>query len=206
MNDQFGANHLPVFPLNTVIFINGTLQLQIFEQRYLNMVKTCMQNQHGFVSVLIRDGREVEDTPDIYPVGTYVEIIDWNTLDNNLLGITIQGRQRVQINKTHVHDDNLISAEIDYLDNLKAGDNDIVDDDLLSLLQTLQKHPFVAAKYPDINDNYIIDVAYKLGELLPASNSEKQKLLEADQTDSLVDQLKTIVNHLENLSANNDLL
>ena len=205
MNDQFGANQLPVFPLNTVIFINATLQLQIFEQRYLNMVKTGMQNQHGFVSGLIRDGREVEDTPEIYPVGTYVEIIDWNTLDNNLLGITIQGRQRVQINKTHIHSDNLISAEIDYLDNLEANDNDIVDDDLLSLLQTLKEHPFVAAKYPDINDNCIIDVAYKLGELLPASNSEKQQLLEADQTRSLIDQLKIIINHLENLTEDNDL-
>jgi len=205
LNDQFEGNHLPVFPLNAVIFVNATLQLQIFEQRYLNLVKTCMQNQHGFITALIRNGKEVEDTPEIYTVGTYVEIIDWDKLDNNLLGITIKGCQRVHIRKTHVHDDNLISAEIDYLDNLKAGDNDIVDDDLLSLLQTLQKHPFVAAKYPDINDNCIIDIAYKLGELLPASNSEKQQLLEADQTRSLIDQLKTIINHLENLSPDNDL-
>lgn len=198
MNTSTGEKHLPVFPLNTVVFINGVLQLQIFEQRYLNMIKSCMKNQHGFVTALIRHGKEVNDTPEFYPLGTYVDIIDWNTLDNNLLGITIQGRQRVQINNTQVHDDNLITADVDYLDNLKAHETDIIDEDLLALLEALHKHPFIADKYPDIDYSSIIEIAYKLCELLPTSNTDKQKLLEADQTHALVDQLKTIVAQLEN--------
>lgn len=205
MKHPFGDRHLPLFPLNSVIFIDGVLRLQIFEQRYLNLVKTCMQNQHGFITALISNGKEVDDTPETYAIGTYVEIIDWNTLDNNLLGITIQGRQRVHINKTHVHNDNLISAEFNYLDNLEAQDTDVIDEDLLSLLQTLQKHPFIAAKYPDINDTSVLDVAYKLCELLPISNNEKQKLLEAEQTCVLLNQLKTIVAKLEKLSPDDDL-
>ena len=76
-----------------------------------------MQNQHGFIIALIRKGKEVNDAAETFETGTYVEIIDWNTLNNNLLGITIQGRQRVIINKTHIHDDNLISAEFTYLKN-----------------------------------------------------------------------------------------
>ena len=171
----------------------------------MNLVKICMQNQHGFITALISNGKEVDDTPETYAIGTYVEIIDWNTLDNNLLGITIQGRQRVHINKTHVHDDNLISAEFNYLDNLETQDTDVIDEDLLSLLQALKKHPFVAAKYPDINETSVIDVAYKLCELLPVSNNEKQKLLEAEQTCVLLNQLKTIVAKLEKLSPDDDL-
>ena len=203
MKSQFGDNHLPLFPLNSVVFIDGILELQIFEQRYLHMIKTCMQNQHGFISALIRNGREVNDTAETFAVGTYVEIIDWNTLDNNLLGITVQGRQRVLINKTHIHDDNLISAEFTHLDNLEAQDNDTVDDDLLSLLHSLQKHPFVASKYPDIDDGSLTNVAYKLCELLPTSNNERQRLLETKQTRSLIEQLKLIISSLENLSPNN---
>ncbi|MCK5002801.1 MAG: LON peptidase substrate-binding domain-containing protein [Gammaproteobacteria bacterium] len=206
MKRLFGNNHLPLFPLNSVIFVDGVLRLQIFEQRYLNLVKTCMKNQHGFITALISNGKEVDDTPETYAIGTYVEIIDWDTLENNLLGITIQGRQRVHINKTHVHDDNLISAEFNYLDNLVADETDVIDKDLLSLLHALQKHPFVAAKYPDINDASTLDIAYKLCELLPASNHEKQKLLEAEQTYLLLDQLKTIIAKLENLSPDTDLL
>ncbi|MCK4704779.1 MAG: LON peptidase substrate-binding domain-containing protein, partial [Gammaproteobacteria bacterium] len=126
LNKPFDQHHLPLFPLNSVIFVNGILQLQIFEQRYLNMVKSCMKNQHGFIAVLIRDGNEVGDIPETYSVGTYVEIIDWDSLENNLLSITIQGQQRVSIKNTHIHDDNLISAEINYLDNLDSLEFDII--------------------------------------------------------------------------------
>ena len=161
-----------------------------------------MQNQHGFIIALIREGKEVNDAAETFATGTYVEIIDWNTLDNNLLGITIQGRQRVLINKTHIHDDNLISAEFTYLSNLEEPELDTVDEDLLSLLHSLQKHPFVANKYPDINEHSLINVAYKLCELLPTSNTEKQQLLEAEQTRSLIEQLKSIISRLENLSTN----
>ena len=202
MKQQFGNNHLPLFPLNSVVFIDSTLELQIFEQRYLQMIKNCMQNQHGFIIALIRKGKEVNDAAETFETGTYVEIIDWNTLNNNLLGITIQGRQRVIINKTHIHDDNLISAEFTYLNNLEEQEFDTVDKDLLSLLHNLQKHPFVANKYPDINEHSLINVAYKLCELLPTSNTEKQQLLEAEQTHHLIEQLKSIIAKLENLLAN----
>jgi len=206
LNKPFEKNHLPLFPLNTVIFVNGILQLQIFEQRYLNMIKTCMRNQHGFIAVLIRHGNEVNDIPEIYSTGTYVEIIDWDSLDNNLLSISIKGRQRVHINHTEIHDDKLISADINYLDNLKAEATDLIDEDLVNLLQALHKHPFVSAKYPDIDYTLLLDITYKLCELLPSSNTEKQMLLESSQTSTLLEQLKTIVNRLENLAPDADFL
>ena len=165
-----------------------------------------MKNQHGFITVLIRDGKEVDDIPEIYSTGTYVEIIDWDSLENNLLSISIQGRQRVHINKTHIHDDNLISAEIAYLDNLESQESDIIDEYLITLLQALHKHAFVSAKYPDIDYTSLPEIAYKLCELLPSSNSEKQRLLEADQTHVLLDLLKTTINRLENLGSDNGFL
>ena len=206
LNKPFDQHHLPLFPLNSVIFVNGILQLQIFEQRYLNMVKSCMKNQHGFIAVLIRDGNEVGDIPETYSVGTYVEIIDWDSLENNLLSITIQGQQRVSIKNTHIHDDNLISAEINYLDNLDSLEFDIIDENLIALLQTLHKHPFVAVKYPDIDYSSLLEIAYKLCELLPLGNTEKQRLLEAEQTYSLLDQLKTGISRLEKLSSDSGFL
>lgn len=206
LNKPFDKHHLPLFPLNSVIFVNGILQLQIFEQRYLNMVKSCMKNQHGFIAVLISDGNEVGDIPETYSVGTYVEIIDWDSLKNNLLSITIQGQQRVSIKNTHIHYDNLISAEINYLDNLESLETDIIDENLIALLQTLHKHPFVAEKYPDIDYSSLLEIAYKLCELLPLSNTEKQRLLEAEQTYSLLDQLKTGISRLEKLSSDSGFL
>ena len=41
--------NLPIFPLG-IVALPGTIQnLQIFEPRYINMVKKCMENDHGFV-------------------------------------------------------------------------------------------------------------------------------------------------------------
>ena len=165
-----------------------------------------MKNQHGFIAVLIRDGNEVADTPETYSTGTYVEIIDWDALDNNLLGISIQGQQRVHINKTYVNDKNLLSADFSYLDNLKAQETDTIDEDLIILLQTLHKHPFVAAKYPEINYHSLLDVIYKLCELLPSSNLEKQMFLETEQTNALLDLMKTNITRLENLSPDDGFL
>lgn len=197
MKHSFTKNHLPVFPLNTVVFVGGILHLQIFEQRYLNLVKTCMKNQHGFVSVLIHHGKEVDDIPKTYSIGTYVEIIDWDKLENNMLSIIIQGQQRVSINSRSVHDDNLISADITYINNLTTHAPDVIDVDLLDILHALQKHPFVSNKYPEIDENSLADIAYKLGELLPFSNLEKQNLLEANQLRLLLDQLKATITRLE---------
>ena len=46
------TNKLPVFPLGLVV-LPGTIQsLQIFEPRYIDMVKKCMQDSSGFVITL----------------------------------------------------------------------------------------------------------------------------------------------------------
>ena len=35
------SSELPIFPLGAVLFPGGTMALKIFEQRYLEMAKTC---------------------------------------------------------------------------------------------------------------------------------------------------------------------
>ena len=90
-------NNLPIFPLG-IVALPGTIQnLQIFEPRYINMVKSCMKNDQGFVitfqkKLSDRDGYEVSHQ------GTYVEIIDFNNLPNGLLGITVKAINRDEIN------------------------------------------------------------------------------------------------------------
>ena len=39
---------LPLFPLNTVLFPDCILDLQIFEARYLDMIGRCMKQGSGF--------------------------------------------------------------------------------------------------------------------------------------------------------------
>ena len=88
-------NNLPVFPLGLVALPGSIQSLQIFEPRYLKMVKKCMSGSHGFVIVLkINDASEFG----ISKKGTYVEIVDFNNLPNGLLGITVKAETKVSIN------------------------------------------------------------------------------------------------------------
>ena len=46
---------LPIFPLGIVVLPGNIQSLQIFEPRYIEMVKDCMKTNAGFVIVLQKD-------------------------------------------------------------------------------------------------------------------------------------------------------
>ena len=78
-------HELPLFPLNSVIFPGGALALRLFEPRYLDMVKECMRNEHGFGIVLIKNGTEAGQAAEVYQTATECRIEDWETLPDGLL-------------------------------------------------------------------------------------------------------------------------
>ena len=102
-------NNLPVFPLGLVALPGSIQSLQIFEPRYLKMIKKCMSDNHGFVIAL-----KISDTSEfgISNKGTYVEIIDFNNLPNGLLGITVKSETKVSINNICQLEDGLHIADI----------------------------------------------------------------------------------------------
>ena len=188
-----------LFPLNTVIFPGSILPLQIFEQRYLNLIKDCMKQQTGFVIVLISEGKEVGSTPQIYCTGCYVEIIDWESLSNGLLGITIQAKYRVHLTNSAVRDDGLLLAEATQV-NSSLEQNPALPDTFKPLAETLKQllnHPF-AQRYKDkVDFNNSADICYRLSELLPISNKQKQLLLETETSQQMLDMLALHINALQ---------
>jgi Lon protease-like protein len=102
-------NNLPIFPLGLVALPGSIQSLQIFEPRYVNMIKSCMSENHGFVIVL--QNNEIKDF-EISKKGTYVEIIDFNNLPNGLLGITVKSENKVSLKNIYELEDGLHIAEI----------------------------------------------------------------------------------------------
>lgn len=188
-----------LFPLNTVLFPGSILPLKIFEQRYLSLVKECMKQETGFVVVLISAGKEVGAPPKIYCTGCYVEIIDWQSLPDGLLGITIEAKYRVQLSNSSVRDDGLLVAEATPL-KTTLDDNFILPPSLKPLTDTLKElleHPF-AQQYKDkIDFNNAAQICYRLADLLPISNKQKQLLLETETTEQMLDQLVILINSLQ---------
>lgn len=89
---------IPLFPLNTVLFPGMPIRLQVFEDRYLEMIQTCIENDLPFGVVLIKDGIEaLGPLPVPYEMGCLATIQRFQTLDDGRLSLVGQGIERIQI-------------------------------------------------------------------------------------------------------------
>ena len=192
-------NRSALFPLNSVLFPGCILTLQIFEQRYLRLIKTCLRDNHGFVVILISSGKEVGDAPETYSIGTHVEIIDWETLDNGLFGITIKATHRVRVTNPSVQDDGLMTGEIETLSSNEGSDSTdaLQIADLVDILKQLEQHPYIEQQPMETDYTSTQDVCYKLSQLLPLDPLIKQSLLEIDSSAEKIDRLRDLINRLQ---------
>jgi Lon protease-like protein len=188
-----------LFPLNSVLFPGCILTLQIFEQRYLRLIKTCLRDNHGFVVILISSGKEVGDAPETYSIGTHVEIIDWETLDNGLFGITIKATHRVRVTNPGVQDDGLMTGQIETLSSKEAsGNSDTLQiADLVDILKQLEQHPYIEQQPMETDYTSTQDICHKLSQLLPLDPLIKQSLLEIDSSAEKIDRLRDLINRLQ---------
>ena len=189
---------LPLFPLNTVLFPDCVLDLQIFEARYLDMIGRCMKQGSGFGVVCLLEGDEAgEGEVQHAPVGCEAVVVDFNQQSNGLLGIRIKGARRFAVNSTHVQPDGLIMGEVDFLrefpEELLSSD----EDDLVALLNALAEHPMVAAL--DMLDGAKTQqsLANQLGYLLPFLNEDKLRLLCLDDPRERLDSIQTLLDELQ---------
>lgn len=107
---------LPLFPLNTVLFPGGPLPLRIFETRYLDMVRRCLREDTGFGVVLIREGAEAGTPARFAGVGTEARIVDFNRLEDGLLGISCTGLGRFRVVEAWRADDGLNVGRVEDLE------------------------------------------------------------------------------------------
>lgn len=131
---------LPLFPLNTVVFPHGRLRLRIFESRYINLVKRSLKNNtdFGIVPMLSSDDDALSK---IYAMGTRVSIVDFDQMQDGLLGITVKGHDVFEIQNHWVEDDGLNMATVH---SHPIPEDKPVDSHFLPVIQRL-KHFF-----PDI--------------------------------------------------------
>ncbi|MDP6513158.1 MAG: LON peptidase substrate-binding domain-containing protein, partial [SAR202 cluster bacterium] len=66
---------LPLFPLNSVLFPGASIPLQIFEDRYKQMLRDCLDADSRFGVVLIKSGREVGGSAEPHATGTVAQIV-----------------------------------------------------------------------------------------------------------------------------------
>jgi len=188
------AHELPLFPLGTVLFPGGRLSLRIFEPRYLDLVRRCGRSGEGFGVCRNVAGEEVGAPATPAEVGTEAVIVDFAMTDDGLLALTVEGRRRFRIAATRVMPDDLVVADVHWLDEPPAQPLP-AEHALLSLLlaRILDK---AGLDHPGAGKGELADAAYvawRLAEWLPLDLDERQRLLELDQPR---DRLQALVERL----------
>ena len=86
---------LPLFPLGgTVLFPGMNLPLQIFEDRYVQMMADITQHDSCFGVVLIKEGKEVGAPATPYEVGTVAQVIKREGTPDGRIILLAEGQER----------------------------------------------------------------------------------------------------------------
>jgi Lon protease-like protein len=92
---------LPLFPLQTVLFPGGLLNLKVFEARYLDLMLACLRNASPFGVVSLRQGGEVQRAEAaavrFEKVGVLAELIDVDAEQAGILQVRCIGGPRFEV-------------------------------------------------------------------------------------------------------------
>ncbi len=167
-------NDFPLFPLKTVLLPGNRLSLKIFETRYVDMIARCMRENTAFGVVLIHKGEESQTVSDIYSIGTTATICDWEHRPDGLLGISVEGQQRFEIDSTRSQDDGLVVADITVLEENELTETPTQYHYMLELLDHVNAQ---IGQHRGDNQGFS-EMLYQLIYLLPLESTLKQHLLE----------------------------
>lgn len=173
---------LPLFPLNTILFPGGVLALKIFEQRYMDMAKRCLQDQSLFGVCLIKEGAEVATATKPYPIGTLARIDTWDMPQLGVLHVRAIGVQRFQILAYQTEADGLILAQALKLPVEKSISLPPEHAPCAAVLKHILAHVGATQFEAPFDFDDGVWVSYRLAEILPIKNRAKQNMLEINDT------------------------
>ena len=183
-------NEIPIFPLNGVIYFPKTnLPLNIFEQRYLDLVNDAIRKDK--LIGMIQNKRKDEG---LYKVGCLGKISDFQKSDDGRILINLSGITRFEILEEQENSKLYREFKVNY---------DKFNLDLEPVLEEINTKSIVEKAEIFFNRSGFLlnwrefkklDEMQKINTLsmiAPVTNEEKQKLLEAV---SLKDKAKTLEN------------
>ena len=176
-----------MFPLQTVLFPGGLLQLKVFEARYLDLISQCLRRQLPFGVVCLAQGSELRggsDSPQLESTAVLAQIQDVDAEQAGILMVRCLGGQRVQLGQPHQRADGMWLAEA------SAGPDDLpaaVPPELLGSAGALAK-AIDSMAVQDLRPfalPYRLDdagwVANRWCEILPISMAAKYRLMRLDE-------------------------
>ena len=192
-------NKISVFPLSNAIFFPRTiLPLNIFEDRYLQLVNDCMKGNRMFGMVQPRNSASM--SPEVYSVGCLGKIISFNETTDKRFIITLLGLTRFKIKKELQKEKLYRSFEVEYsefLDDLQIKKYETFSSEKKNLLNKIQvffekiNYP---VKYSELTKLDLDELISNVSMISPFSIEEKQKLIETKNIYNKIKVLNEVIN------------
>lgn len=181
---------LPLFPLPVCLLPGGYTQLRIFEPRYQRLVAESLKTGSGFVMCMLSDKKDR-----IMPVGTHAHIIDFETLEDGLLGIKVAGNRRVLIESVTTDEDGLHRGQLTSLPDWPASPLSLEDQTLSHSLKTLmEQHPLHLHQYQDKDFEDISWLCMRWLEIIPVAAEDKQACITSKDHTKALEFIRTLFN------------
>ena len=197
---------IPVFPLSGVIYFPRTnLPLNIFEQRYLNLVNDAYNTNK--LMGMVQSKRE---NSSVYKVGCLGKISDYQTSKDGRVLINLTGITRFKILDEKTNDKLYREFNVNY----KIFEYDLIENAEEINLFNLMKKAKIFFKKNGLLLNWKefekLDQSQKINTLAmisPVTNEEKQKILESVTLNEKVKTLESIINfYLHEVNFNNQTI
>lgn len=185
---------VPLFPLSSHILPDGRMALRIFEPRYVRMIKqACSENKPFAICML--DGRgDSSNNSHIFGLGTLCKVIDFDILDDGLLGVTVEGIECVKISNIETEKDGLRIGEYSLV---SSWDCDLSDHELHPIDERLKEifdmYPEVSALYEKTHFDDPIWIINRWLELLPVGAEQKQHFLTQGDCKKVLNYLNQLI-------------
>lgn len=183
-----------LFPLHAVLVPGATIGLRVFEPRYLDLVRECGRQGAGFGVCMILAGEEAGAAATPAAFGTEARIEDFGSDDDGMLTLRVRGHRRFRVARTRVRDNGLVVGDVEWCE--PDGDDELRPEHAVlgTLLQRILEQ--VGGEDADPGPRQIDNAAWvgwRLAELLPMSDRQRQGLLQEDDPHQRLQQLLALV-------------
>jgi Lon protease-like protein len=184
---------LPLFPLNVVLLPGADMPLHIFEPRYRQMVRDCLEAKSPF-GVLLALPNGMAGT------GCTAEILEVTSrYDDGRCDILTVGREPFRVVELFPEEP-LMRGHVDFLEDRPAAVNPRISHELIELYETC--HTLIFDDYPrDPAESAEDKISYRIASRLPMDLLWKQRVLElrseAERQERLVAYLREWAPHLQ---------
>ncbi len=197
---------IPVFPLSGVIYFPKTnLPLNIFEERYINLVNDAYKKDK--LMGMVQSRRE---NSEVYNIGCLGKISDYQKSNDGRIMINLTGVSRFEILKEVSNKKLYREFQVDYKnfdEDTKPEQNEINSENLLKKARTFFKKNGLLLNWREFEKLNPSQKINTLAMIAPITNEEKQKLLETVSLENKVQTLENVISfYLYDTGENNQTI